>query len=93
LKYLIPLAKKIIITDFFTNNQDYLHFSEKPEMIAGILKRLNFFNIEIIHDCKKAIKKVQQEDGDLVVTGSLYLLGEIYLILKNRLINKKKNGV
>jgi dihydrofolate synthase/folylpolyglutamate synthase len=85
LKYLIPLAKKIIITDFFTNNQDYVHFSEKPETINDILIKLKFTNIEIIHDCKKAIKKTLHKNEDLVVTGSLYLLGEIYPLIKSRL--------
>lgn len=85
LRYLIPQAKKIIITDFFTNNQDYLHFSEKPETIGGVLKRLGFSNTEIIHNCKKAVKETLKKDGDLVITGSLYLLSEIYSLIKDNL--------
>jgi len=85
LKYLVPLAKKIIITDFFTNNQDYLYFSEKPEKINDVLTKLKFTNTEIIYDCKKATKKALNENENLVITGSLYLLGGIYTLIKNQL--------
>jgi len=84
LRYIIPLAAKITITSFFIDNQDLVHLSEKPEEIGKVLEIRKFRNYEIIVDPKKAFEAVlKAKDKTVVVTGSLYLLGEIYRSMSN----------
>lgn len=83
LKYIIPLASKITITSFFVDKQDLIHLSERPEKIGKELETMRFRDYEIIEDSKKAFKKILKEKNrTVIITGSLYLLGEIYKILK-----------
>jgi len=67
-EYLLPVANEIITTGFYSNKQDWVCISEDPE------------NISVGHpikDCHKALNKALESDH-LVITGSFYLLGEIY---------------
>ena len=73
---IIPLAEKIYLTRFFQGHQDWLALSEGPEKIKKVLKKLKFENFEIAPDPQKVIGKKNYQP--LVVTGSLYLLSEIY---------------
>ncbi len=83
---------KIILTGFFTENQDMRNASEEPREIGRELNRLNQssqlnqdsdrVNYEIIPSLKKAWKTILSNKDPIVVTGSLYLVGEIYRILK-----------
>ena len=91
LKMIISLVgtSKIILTSFLTENQDMINASEKPEVINDQLNQLNRLNrlnqkkseIRIIPDLKKAWSTVLKEDGIIVVTGSLYLVGEIFRLI------------
>ncbi|MDO8619005.1 MAG: folylpolyglutamate synthase/dihydrofolate synthase family protein [Candidatus Daviesbacteria bacterium] len=83
LQEIIPFAKKILITTFFIENMDLIRFSEDPAKLVKILKELNFEKVEIIKDNKLALEKTIAESDDLIITGSLYLLGDIYPKLKN----------
>lgn len=84
LRYLVPLAEKITVTSFFVDNQDIIHLSEKPEVIGKSLKKLSFENYQIISQPKKAFRSVLEEkEKIIVITGSLYLLGEIYRTITN----------
>lgn len=79
LKEIIPIARNITLTSFFVANQDWAHRSEDPARIAAFLKSLNIKHIEISEDVKKAFKTtLRNSPSPLVVTGSLYLLGEVY---------------
>ncbi len=83
LRYLVPLASKITITSFFTDNQDLIQLSEKPETIGKQLEVIGFKDYKTITDPKKGLTTVFDESkGIVVITGSLYLLGEIYRLLK-----------
>ena len=83
LKYIIPLASQIIITQFFINNQDLIHLSEEPETIVKILQKENFYQYQVIKDLKNALKfALDQKDQPIVAAGSLYLISEIYSNLK-----------
>lgn len=85
LSYITPEARDIILTDFKITNQDWLHISENPEKIAKSLKKLNFLKYEIIHDAELAFKKLMKKtSGILVITGSIYLLGRLYPLLKEK---------
>lgn len=83
LRYIVSLASKITVTSFFVNNQDLIHLSEKPEAIVEELERFKFRDYQIIADPKKAFKTVVDiPKSKVIITGSLYLLGEIYKILR-----------
>lgn len=73
-----PFVKKIFITTFFTDKMDLIRFSEDPKEVAKALEKLGMTKYEIMKDNKLAIEKALQEDDDLIITGSLYLLGDIY---------------
>ncbi|MEK7597809.1 MAG: Mur ligase family protein [Patescibacteria group bacterium] len=84
---------KIIITSFLTDNQDMINVSEEPEEIGEELKqiqsdeiRFNQIKLEtiIIPDLKKAWETILKEKELIVVTGSLYLVGEIYRLIKSK---------
>jgi len=90
LKIIISLVgtSKIILTSFFTENQDMINASEDPEKIGGELNRLNrssrLNQFEIIPDLKEAWETILKEDGLIVVTGSLYLVGKVFRLIKNK---------
>ena len=75
-----PLAQKIYLTRFFQGHQDWLALSEGPGKIKKVLKKLKFDNFEIASDPQKVIDKKTRQP--LVITGSLYLLSEIYPFIK-----------
>lgn len=86
LHQIIPLAKNIIITTFKITGQDSLQFSEDPNVIAEKLEKLGFYNYEIISEIKRALAIFLKKSSSVsVITGSLYLIGKIYPIIKNRL--------
>ncbi len=84
IRYIIPLSSKITVTSFFVDNQDLIHLSEKPEVLVDKLIQMNFKNYQVIEQSKQALNQVLKSKQDvIVITGSLYLLGEIYRILKS----------
>jgi len=88
LKIIISLVgtSKIILTSFLTENQDMINASEDPEKIKLDIIRYNRIQLEtkIIPDLKKAWDAILKEDGIIVVTGSLYLIGEIFKLIKKK---------
>ncbi len=85
---IIPLAEKIFITSFAVfAHQDMTHLSKAPEEIARICEDFNFRNYQIVYDLKEAFKKAMGETKEkLVVTGSLYFIGEIYPLIDDRIL-------
>ncbi len=84
LKIIIPWADSITLTSFFTENQDMINLSEKPTVIGQQLRKIGFNNFTIVPSNKKAWEIILTKKGPIVVTGSLYLLGEIYRLLKRK---------
>ena len=86
LKIIISLVgtSKIILTSFFVENQDMINASEDPAEIGrGIARDARTgINFEIIPDLKEAWETILKEDGLIVVTGSLYLVGEIFRLIR-----------
>lgn len=77
------VANKIVITDFFQENQDMTNFSEEPERVALYLIKNNFGNYRIISNPKKAVDFLMKDkDNIFIITGSLYLISEIYNFVK-----------
>lgn len=78
IKWIIPLAHKIIITSFFTDKQDWIHFSQAPENVMNICKKLRFNNCFMVPLSKEAFNEAIKGTNHIVVTGSLYLLSDLY---------------
>ena len=90
LKKMIPLADKILLTEFSTrlNNrqasvQDNTFSSIGNQKITTFLKSQKFKNFEIISNKKSEILKIiNTSKKPVVITGSLYLIGSLYKYLK-----------
>jgi len=80
----IPLAEKIVVTEFFQSRKDVPKLSEDVKNIEKILKSLEFKNLILQKDPKKAFLLARKDNNILVVTGSLYLTSEIYQALKTQ---------
>ncbi len=78
------VVHKIILTNFFTENQDMINSSEDLNTIGQFLKKINYNNFEIIPSLGKAWEIILKKNGPIVVTGSLYLIGEIFRLIKNK---------
>lgn len=74
LKIIRPYANKIFATEFFKPQQDWVSFTMPAEQIDAD---------QIIPDTKLAFKTALAQSDTLVITGSLYLLSDIYKLLKN----------
>lgn len=81
LRYLLPFASQIVITSFFSKDQGVNWLSEKPEVVGKKLEYLNFKNYAIIKSVKEAVVHVLKSKENVVITGSLYLLSEVYPLL------------
>ena len=82
LKYILPEASKIILTNFSTK-QNHFYFAEDPIVLEKIIKDFHFIHYRIVTDPHEALKILLEEKENLkVVTGSLYLISEIYKDLK-----------
>lgn len=81
LKYIVPFASKIIATTIFSNNPDFGYLSTRAEDIKKTLRKSNFTNIQIVKEKKELKRVIEENEGDSIVTGSLYLVGDIYNIL------------
>ncbi|MBI5122269.1 hypothetical protein HZA75_00260 [Candidatus Roizmanbacteria bacterium] len=79
---LSTIVHKIIITSFFTENQDMINASEEPTVVGQQLKKIGFNNFEINLSLKKAWEIILNKKEPIVVTGSLYLVGEIFRLIK-----------
>lgn len=89
LKVIISCAivHKIIITSFLTENQDMINSSEDPIVVGNAYMRSvrggRFYaDPIIIPNLKNAWETILQEDEPIVVTGSLYLVGEVFRLIK-----------
>jgi dihydrofolate synthase/folylpolyglutamate synthase len=81
IKLIIPLAQNIIITSFTVTSQDMIQLSQSHPSLIKIFHQLNFSKFETISDQSQALHAALQSQNNIAITGSLYLLGEIYPIL------------
>ncbi len=89
LPMIIPWARKIVLTSFYTEDQDMINASEDPTVIGNQLNQSsvgskNFCSVQIIPNLKKAWKDILVEKGSVIVVGSLYLVGEIFKLIKKK---------
>lgn len=91
LKLIVPIAHSITISDFATVGADLLHTSVDAKRIEYILDQLSFkkysfhkMNIKLLENLLKL------QSRHLVITGSLYFIGNIYgLVLSIMKENKQ----
>lgn len=81
IRMIIPLASHLIITSFLVTSQDMIHTSQPHQSLIKTFKKLNFSNFSTIPQQSDALKQAFKLKNNIVVTGSLYLLGEIYPLL------------
>lgn len=81
-KELIPLAKSFILTEFFKQTNFGKHMAKPTSDLAHILRTLAFKGkVIIVPQSDQALtiaKKEAKKEGNILITGSLYLLGEIF---------------
>ncbi len=81
LKLMKPHAKTFIICEFSKITDMGKHFTTPAKDIEKILKKMNFSGEVLVErDSAKALKEAKNladENHPLIVTGSLYLIGEI----------------
>ena len=79
IKYIIPIASKIFITNYLMTSYDLIHHSVNPEIIGEYLKEKKFNNYEVINNKDLAINQLLSYSIKIaVITGSFYLLSAIY---------------
>jgi len=89
LRYIIPLAKDIIVTSFFdqTESQGLSTLAEDTGVISRILDGLNFKNYVVCKDGKEALMLLlQDKKAEGVITGSLFLISELYPLLEKKAV-------
>lgn len=91
LRVIIPIAKKIFVTHFSpqTEKQGFVVKSEEVENIAKIFEEIGYQNYQVVESSLDAFQQALKENsGRVVVTGSLYLLSELYPQLKDLVMYK-----
>lgn len=86
LKQITKVATRITVTNIKNTKQDLGIIEENISRITKQLDELNYKNYNIVDDPKKVFKKnlLITRKEILVVTGSLYLISEIYTFLQNK---------
>lgn len=80
------VVHKIVIASFFTKNQDMVNESINPNEIISYCRDAQIghpYDVKIIPDLKKAWEEVLNQKELIVITGSLYLVGEVFKLIKN----------
>ncbi len=86
---LFPLAEKIIFTT--PENPRAMPAAEIAEFVPNGFDENNIFVLDTISDAYQKAKELSDEKHLILVTGSLYLIGEIQAFLKNR--NVERRGI
>ncbi len=82
-KMIIPLADQVILTKFKVVSDYMIQLSQSQKSIDKIFSNLNFHHYKNISNQSEALNFALQSNNPIVVTGSLYLLSEIYPILNS----------
>ena len=80
LEALKPIAKRIIATEFFTDQQDIPKRPVATKDIAEICRQLHI-SVEAHPSPKEALAAASRYPEPIIITGSFYLLGEMNKLL------------
>ena len=78
LQLIVPYAEKILVTHIFSESQDLQHFSVSAKEILNEVSRIGFHQVETVSNIRDIARMLRMEASSFVITGSLYLLGDIY---------------
>jgi dihydrofolate synthase / folylpolyglutamate synthase len=82
MKQIMLEAREVTITSFGTQVQDFVHSSVEVKEIEKVCQELGFRDYEIVPVLEEAFEKaLSHTNGVLVVTGSLYFVGDIYKLM------------
>lgn len=82
LRILIPMAKKVYITQVASSTNSTKLISVPSQDVIEALYKLQFHNIETVENNGQSMQKALHGKEDIIVTGSLYLLADIYPLVK-----------
>lgn len=83
IRMIIPIADQIIITKFKVVSDYMIQLSQSHQSLEKTFSKLNFSNFKYIPNKSEALNYVIKTQKTTVITGSLYLLGEIYPLLNS----------
>lgn len=84
LQHIIPYAHTITVTEFGLNDQGMHTQPESMKSIEHLLHEKNYYDYVLISPSSKALKQlIKEKKRKIVITGSLYLLSELYLYIRN----------
>jgi len=81
IKMIIPLADQVILTRFKVVSDYMIQVSEKQSSLNKAFHKLGFSKFQYIPNKSEALNYVLNTNQPTIITGSLYLLGEIYPLL------------
>jgi dihydrofolate synthase/folylpolyglutamate synthase len=76
-------ASEVVISRFTNTTNDMIHTSSEVEDVAAAARAAGIQQVSVVPDLKEALNSLVAAHPTVVITGSLYLLGEVY-----KLINK-----
>jgi folylpolyglutamate synthase/dihydropteroate synthase len=85
LKQISNLADSILVTTFHTTSQDFNHKSAETSALTDIARKFfsgNIFSFESVEECIKYALEYSRSTP-IIITGSLYLVGEAKHYLSN----------
>ncbi len=81
IKKIIPLANKVTISIIFSSHSNWQKLTYPPGKAEKTFHNFGFKKTTIIDEPQKAFENSLDNNRPLVITGSLYLVGEIYPLL------------
>lgn len=82
-KILFPKGDHIILTR--PNNERAMATNELRQFVPGDIEREKVFTIDPVEAALNTARELTHDDGVILVTGSLYLVGEVKRILKSQI--------
>ena len=83
IKMIVPIADEIILTKFKVASDYMIQLSQSQLSLNQAFDKLRFYNFCYLPDKSKAFNYAKKTKYPTVVTGSLYLLSEIYPLIKS----------
>lgn len=85
LRLIAPHASEVVISRFTNTTNDMIHTSTEVEEVAAAARSAGISQVQVVPDLKEALNLLATAHQTVVITGSLYLLGEVY-----QMINKSQ---
>lgn len=83
LRHIVPVAEWIVVTSFKMSTMDLKHSSQDPNEVRAELAKIGYDNVKVVANSSIALRElIAGNYKNLVVTGSLYLLSDLYPQIK-----------